>query len=153
MRAGYQILGRPHDDRGGVGQGSAQAERSWGDASSGGRSGVMTESETGRQIGPDAPVTADGAANTDGVEPTESVETAPVPSPAAVAAPADLPPPAVAEASAHPERWGRVDADGTVFVRTADGERPVGSWQAGDPAEGLAHYARRFDDIRTEVEL
>ncbi|MFL6143317.1 MAG: DUF349 domain-containing protein [Labedaea sp.] len=63
------------------------------------------------------------------------------------------PPPAVAEASAHPERWGRVDADGTVYVRTADGERAVGSWQAGEPSEGLAHYARRFDDIRTEVEL
>jgi uncharacterized protein DUF349 len=61
--------------------------------------------------------------------------------------------PAVAEASADPSRWGRVDADGTVYVRTADGERAVGSWQAGAPEEGLAHYARRFDDIRTEVEL
>ena len=29
----------------------------------------------------------------------------------------------------------------------------VGSWQAGDPADGLAHYARRFDDLLTEVEL
>ncbi|MCT2584041.1 DUF349 domain-containing protein [Actinophytocola gossypii] len=59
----------------------------------------------------------------------------------------------VAEASADPGKWGRVDADGTVYVKTADGERAVGSWQAGDPAEGLAHYARRFDDVRTEVEL
>jgi hypothetical protein len=60
---------------------------------------------------------------------------------------------AVPVASDHPERWGRVDADGTVYVKTADGERVVGSWQAGEPAEGLAHFARRFDDIRTEVEL
>ena len=56
-------------------------------------------------------------------------------------------------ASPHPERWGRVDADGTIYVRTADGERAVGSWQAGEPAEGLAHFARRFDDVLTEVEL
>jgi hypothetical protein len=59
----------------------------------------------------------------------------------------------VPEASANPGRWGRVDADGTVYVKTADGERAVGSWHAGEPAEGLAHYARRFDDVRTEVEL
>ncbi|MCE6997630.1 DUF349 domain-containing protein [Saccharothrix sp. S26] len=62
-------------------------------------------------------------------------------------------PPAVPVASDHPDRWGRVDEDGTVYVKTADGERVVGSWQAGEPAEGLAHFARRFDDIRTEVEL
>ena len=29
--------------------------------------------------------------------------------------------------------WGRVAEDGTVFVRTAEGERQVGSWQAGQP--------------------
>jgi hypothetical protein len=56
-------------------------------------------------------------------------------------------------ASTDPSRWGRVDAEGKVYVTTADGEREVGSWQAGEPQEGLAHYARRFDDIRTEVEL
>jgi hypothetical protein len=33
--------------------------------------------------------------------------------------------------------WGRVAEDGTVFVRTADGERQVGSWQAGSPDEAL----------------
>jgi hypothetical protein len=40
-----------------------------------------------------------------------------------------------------------------IFVRTSDGERMVGSWQAGAPDEGLAHFARRFDDMATEVEL
>jgi hypothetical protein len=29
----------------------------------------------------------------------------------------------------------------------------VGSWQAGEPEEGLAHFARRFDDLLTEAEL
>jgi hypothetical protein len=46
-----------------------------------------------------------------------------------------------------------VDDEGNVYVRTADGERTVGVWQAGTPEEGLLHYARRFDDLRTEVEL
>lgn len=49
--------------------------------------------------------------------------------------------------------WGRVAGDGTVYVRTDDGERRVGSWQAGPPAEGLAHYGRRYDDLATEVGL
>ncbi|NEK57185.1 DUF349 domain-containing protein [Geodermatophilus sabuli] len=52
-----------------------------------------------------------------------------------------------------PAQWGRVDDEGTVYVRTADGERAVGSWQAGEPAAGLAHYARRYDDLATEVAL
>jgi hypothetical protein len=47
--------------------------------------------------------------------------------------------------------WGRVDPDGTVYVRTADGERAVGSWHAGDADAGLAHFARRYDDLATEV--
>ncbi|WP_285502228.1 DUF349 domain-containing protein [Actinokineospora sp. NBRC 105648] len=83
-----------------------------------------------------------------------------MPAPSQVVAPPPAAPPAadstapqVAAASTDPAKWGRVDADGTVYVRTADGERAVGSWQAGEPAEGLAHFARRFDDIRTEVEL
>jgi hypothetical protein len=59
----------------------------------------------------------------------------------------------VTAASTDPSRWGRVDAEGTIYVRTADGELVVGSWQAGEPEEGLAHFARRFDDILTEVEL
>ncbi len=49
--------------------------------------------------------------------------------------------------------FGRIDADGTVFVKTADGERPVGSWQAGTPEEGIAHFARRYADLVTEVNL
>lgn len=59
----------------------------------------------------------------------------------------------VPPAEPNPSRWGRVDDEGNVYVRTADGERAVGVWQAGTPEEGLLHYARRFDDVRTEVEL
>jgi uncharacterized protein DUF349 len=49
--------------------------------------------------------------------------------------------------------FGRVDEDGTVYVKTAAGERVVGSWQAGPPEEGLAHFARRYDGVVTEVSL
>jgi len=49
--------------------------------------------------------------------------------------------------------YGRIDDDGTVYVTTADGERAVGSWKAGTPEEGLAHYARRYEVISTEVAL
>lgn len=49
--------------------------------------------------------------------------------------------------------YGRIDADGTVYVKTAAGEREVGSWQAGTPEEGLLHFARRFADLVTEVDL
>ena len=49
--------------------------------------------------------------------------------------------------------FGRIDENGTVYVKTAAGERVVGSWQAGTPEEGLAHFARRFADLVTEVDL
>lgn len=53
----------------------------------------------------------------------------------------------------EPTAFGRIDADGTVYLKTAAGERAVGSWQAGTPEEGLAHFARRFADLVTEVDL
>ncbi|MCF8588131.1 DUF349 domain-containing protein [Gordonia liuliyuniae] len=52
-----------------------------------------------------------------------------------------------------PAEYGRVDADGTVWLITASGERQIGSWQAGPPEEGLAHFARKFADLATEVEI
>jgi hypothetical protein len=101
--------------------------------------------------------------------PEPRAASAPAPTPAVIAAtaaptptaaiptqstgPAPSPAGAVAAASLHPNRWGRVDPDGTVYLRTADGERAIGSWQAGSPEEGLAHFARRFDDLLTEYEL
>jgi hypothetical protein len=51
----------------------------------------------------------------------------------------------------HP--WGRVDPDGTVYVRTAEGERVIGSWQAGSPEEALAFYRRKYESLETEVTL
>ncbi|SDF29612.1 DUF349 domain-containing protein [Pseudonocardia oroxyli] len=78
---------------------------------------------------------------------------APAPSAAPVPAAAPVEPSPVSAASEDPRRWGRVDAEGVVFLRTAEGEREIGSWQAGAPDEGLAHFARRFDDLLAETEL
>jgi len=52
-----------------------------------------------------------------------------------------------------PRRFGRVDADGTVWLISAAGERVIGSWQAGDAEAAFAHFGRRFDDLATEVTL
>ncbi len=49
--------------------------------------------------------------------------------------------------------WGRVADDGTVYVRTADGERAVGQYPEGTPEEALAFFTRRFDALAFEVQL
>lgn len=55
--------------------------------------------------------------------------------------------------SAGPAGYGRVSEDGTVFVRTADGERQVGQVPDADEAEALAFFVRRFEALETEVNL
>jgi hypothetical protein len=55
------------------------------------------------------------------------------------------------QASGH--EWGRVADDGTVFVRTADGERPVGQYPEGSQEEALKFYTDRYDALAFEVEL
>ena len=49
--------------------------------------------------------------------------------------------------------WGRVDDDGTVYVRTADGERSVGQYPEGTPEEALHFFTERYDALAFEVEL
>ena len=49
--------------------------------------------------------------------------------------------------------WGRVTDDGTVYVRTADGERVVGQYPEGTPEEALAFYVKRYDALAGEVSL
>ncbi len=71
----------------------------------------------------------------------------PAPRPSPTPAPTLLPP------VSDPRRFGRVAEDGTVYLVTADGERAIGSWQAGDPDAAFAHFGRRFDDLATEVAL
>jgi hypothetical protein len=51
------------------------------------------------------------------------------------------------------EQWGRVAEDGSVFVRTAEGERQVGQMPDATPEEALAFYTKRYDDLAFEVQL
>ena len=55
--------------------------------------------------------------------------------------------------AAGPASFGRADADGTVYVRTADGERAVGQVPDASPDEALAFYVRRFEALEVEVSL
>src|SRR5881628_3262762 len=67
--------------------------------------------------------------------------------------PGTAPAAVVVPPAGDPHRFGRVDDDGTVWLTTADGERIVGSWQAGEHEAAYAHFGRRYDDLATEVAL
>ena len=43
--------------------------------------------------------------------------------------------------------WGRVDSDGTVYVRTADGERSVGQYPEGTPEDPQGARRRKRLDV------
>jgi len=49
--------------------------------------------------------------------------------------------------------WGRVGDDGTVYVKTVDGERPVGQMPDATAEEAMAFYVRRYDALALEVDL
>ncbi len=82
----------------------------------------------------------------------------PVPTPAALRRPSGPPPPS-APAISQPEapspsmQFGRVEADGTVYLKAPDGEVKVGQYAAGSPEEGLAFFARKYDDLVVEIDL
>ncbi len=52
-----------------------------------------------------------------------------------------------------PASFGRVTADGTVYVQTPDGERAVGQVPDVPAAEALAFFTRRFEALELEVSL
>jgi hypothetical protein len=54
---------------------------------------------------------------------------------------------------AGPASFGRVDPDGTVFVRTTEGERSVGQIPGVPAEEALAFFTRRFEALELEVSL
>jgi len=59
----------------------------------------------------------------------------------------------VISAPAPTEAWGRVDDDGTVYVREGVDWRAVGQYPDGTPAEALAYFERKFTDLASEVTL
>lgn len=74
------------------------------------------------------------------------------PTPASVARPAASASP-VPSSAGDPSAFGRVDPDGTVYLRAPEGEVVVGQWAAGAPSEGLAFFARKYADLVVEVDL
>ena len=52
-----------------------------------------------------------------------------------------------------PSQFGRVGEDGTVFVRTREGEKPVGSYPGKSAEEALAYFVRKFEAVASEVAL
>jgi hypothetical protein len=54
---------------------------------------------------------------------------------------------------ARASEWGRVEADGTVYVKEGKSERAVGQFPGVGAPEALALYARRFLDLEAQVKL
>lgn len=72
--------------------------------------------------------------------------TGPVPTPSALRRPAPAAP-------AAPSPFGRVTDDGSVFLLAPEGEVLVGQYAAGTPAQGLAFFQRKYDDMAVEITL
>lgn len=49
--------------------------------------------------------------------------------------------------------FGRAEADGTVYVTTANGEVAVGQYTIGTPEEGLAFYTNKYDTLVAKADL
>jgi hypothetical protein len=75
------------------------------------------------------------------VNPTTLAQTHPQPTSAASALIGD------------PAKFGRVAEDGTVFVRTPEGEKAVGSYPGKSAEEALAYFVRKFEALASEVAL
>src|SRR6476661_66370 len=97
---------------------------------------------------------------------TAAEETSAAPSPASIPKPSSIPTPAaLAKAVPHPTvtpaapalittdhsasaAFGRVDENGTVFVRTKDGEeQEVGSYPGATDEQALTYFARKYDEL------
>ncbi len=52
-----------------------------------------------------------------------------------------------------PSAFGRVGEDGTVYVRTSAGEKPVGSYPGKTSEEALAYFVRKFEVLAAEIAL
>jgi len=52
-----------------------------------------------------------------------------------------------------PAQFGRVGDDGTVYVITPEGDKPVGSYPGKSSEEALAYFVRKFEAVASEVAL
>ncbi len=57
-------------------------------------------------------------------------------------------------AAGQAAKWGRVDEEHNVWLKTADGERIVGQYAAGGTdADALKLYVRRYLDLKAQIDL
>lgn len=82
----------------------------------------------------------------------------PVPSPSALARPRPQAPAAPATPTITTDHsasaaFGRVDESGTVFVRTPEGEKEVGSYPEASHDEALTYFARKYDELDAHADL
>lgn len=61
--------------------------------------------------------------------------------------------PAAGSSTSKAGSFGRVADDGTVFVRTPDGEREVGSYPDAAPEAAIAYFARKYDELGASAAL
>ena len=105
------------------------------------------------------PVPASEPAPTAPTPAPETSPAAPTPSPVPTPAAMHIPSPASLAGRLHgsvapkPSQYGRVDDSGTVFVRTADGEREVGSYPGATAAEALGYFTRKYDELLASADL
>ena len=116
-----------------------------------------TEPETAE---PEAaePETAEAAPTPQAPNPQAPTPTA-IPKPSAIPTPAALAkavphpavtsvaPPATTTDHSASAAFGRVDENGTVYVRTKEGEQEVGSYPGATDAEALNYFARKYDEL------
>ena len=103
---------------------------------------------------PEAEAPDTEAPDTEAPDAEAPVEAPAVPAPVPVPAPRPTAPARVASAPVEAgEPWGRVDEDGTVSVREADGWRVVGQYPDGSAEEALAYFERKYTDLASEVTL
>ena len=67
--------------------------------------------------------------------------------------PQSIAPSAASALIGDPAQFGRVAEDGTVYVRTPDGEKAGGSYPGKSAEEALAYFVRKFELVAGEIAL
>ena len=67
--------------------------------------------------------------------------------------PQSIAPSAASALIGDPAQFGRVAEDGTVYVRTPEGEKAVGSYPGKSAEEALAYFVRKFELVAGEIAL
>ena len=147
---------------------SASEEPTATEESSAPQSESATEAQPEAQPEPESAAPVEAPVEAAVEEPVEAPAEAPVEAPveAAVeepAAPVEQPVEAAVEEPAAPVEepapsvatsdWGRVTADGSVYVRLSEGEKYVGQYPEGTAQEALDFFTARFINLEFEVDL